>query len=221
VRRRGKIAVGLGLVLLALPAAAIAIGPPKVPPSAIQNSVIRDAALMDRALEHPTAKTFGPSLHWQSNGSLCGPASLVNVLRSLGRPIADETAVLEGSGKCWSGICFMGLTLDELAQVARLRTSQEVTVLRDLTPDQFRDHLRQVADPSRRYIVNFDRKAIFEAGGGHHSPIGGYLEDRDLVLVLDVNEDFKPWLVERERLFEAIDTVDRFSKQKRGLLLVR
>jgi hypothetical protein len=209
------------MALLAVPAAAVAIGPPKVPPESIQNRVVRDPELMQRAFEQPVAKTYGPSLHWQSNGSVCGPASLVNVFRSLDQPVESEKAVLAGSGKCWSGICFMGLTLDELAEVARLRTSREVTVLRDLTPEAFRDHLRHVADPLRRYVVNFDRKAIFEAGGGHHSPLGAYLEDRDLVLVLDVNEDFKPWLVERERLFRAIDTVDSFSKRKRGLVLVR
>jgi hypothetical protein len=39
-----------------------------------------------------------------------------------------------------------------------------------------------------------------------------------LVFVLDVNEDYKPWLVERERLFSAMNTVD--GDQKRGLLLI-
>lgn len=219
--RRGKIVGGTLALLLALPVAAVAIGPPKVPPASIQSSVIRDPALMQRALEEPAAKAFGTSLYWQSNGSFCGPASLVNVFRSLDQPLSDEKAVLDGTGKCWSGVCILGLTLDELAEVARRRTTREVTVLRDLTPDELREHLRQVKDTGRRYIVNFDRKPIFAAGGGHHSPIGAYLEDRDLVLVLDVNADFKPWLVERERLFRAIDTVDASSKKKRGLLLVR
>jgi hypothetical protein len=73
-------------------------------------------------------------------------------------------------------------------------------------------------DPARRYLVNFTRRAIFGAGGGHHSPIGGYLEAEDLVFVLDVNRDFQPWLVERSRLFAAMDTDD--GDQKRGLLLI-
>ncbi|MGH8595872.1 MAG: phytochelatin synthase family protein, partial [Gammaproteobacteria bacterium] len=38
------------------------------------------------------------------------------------------------------------------------------------------------------------------------------------VLVLDVNRDFQPWLIERSRLFLAMDTFD--GKQKRGLLLI-
>lgn len=36
----------------------------------------------------------------------------------------------------------MGLTLDELAKVARTNTSPTVTVLRDLSESQFLQHLR-------------------------------------------------------------------------------
>lgn len=39
------------------------------------------------------------------------------------------------------------------------------------------------------------------------------------MLVLDVNQTFAPWRIERERLFAAIDTFDSSSGQKRGLLL--
>lgn len=67
-------------------------------------------------------------------------------------------------------------------------------------------------------IVNFSRREIFGAGTGHHSPIGGYLEAEDLVFVLDVNRDYQPWLIERVRLYAAMDTWD--GKKKRGLLLI-
>jgi hypothetical protein len=207
-------------LLLVLGAVAVRFGPPSVPPEAIAASVTRTPALMAKAWALPVASSFKQPIAYQRNGSVCGPASLSNVFASLGAPVGDEGAVVAGSGKCWSGVCFMGLTLDELAEVARLRTQRKVTVLRDLTPDAFREHLRKANDPKLRYVVNFDRKPIFGAGGGHHSPIGGYLEDEDLVLVLDVNAKFEPWLVERERLFKAIDGIDGMSKQKRGLLVI-
>lgn len=199
----------------------VAVGPPKVPAAAIASSVHRDAALLDRAWAQPVALSFGRRIDYQKSGSVCGPASLANVFRSLGAPVGDESAVLGGSGKCWTGYCIMGLTLDELAEVARHRTQRQVTVLRELTPEAFHEHLRRANDPTRRYVVNFTRKAIFGAGGGHHSPIGAYLEAEDQVLVLDVNRDFGPWLVERERLFAAIDGVDGSSGKKRGLLLIQ
>ena len=126
--------------------------------------------------------------------------------------------MLAGTGRCWTGICILGLTLDELAEVARANTSRKVTVLRDLNEDQFREHMRRSNDPGRRYIVNFSREQIFGAGVGHHSPIGGYLEDDDLVFVLDVNSDYQPWLVDRKRLFAAVDTLD--GDKKRGLILI-
>jgi hypothetical protein len=220
---RRALAWGLGglLVLVATFAGAVAMGPPKVPADAIAKSVRRDAALLERAWALPAAATFGKRVDFQVNGSVCGPASLSNVFRSLGAPVGDASAVVEGSGKCQLfGICFMGLTLDELAAIARLRTQRKVTVLRNLTPERFRAELVRSNDPSRRYVVNFHRKPIFGAGGGHHSPIAGYLPDEDLVFVLDVNRDFQPWLVERSRLFAALDTVDSASGKKRGLLVI-
>ena len=102
----------------------------------------------------------------------------------------------------------------------RKKTGRTVTILRDLDLDHFRQELAHANDPARRYTVNFTRAPLFGRGGGHHSPVGGYLADRDLVLVLDVNAKYKPWLVSTERLFHAVDTVDRSSHRKRGLLRI-
>jgi hypothetical protein len=38
------------------------------------------------------------------------------------------------------------------------------------------------------------------------------------VFILDVNSDYKPWLVERIRLFAAVNTFD--GEKKRELLLI-
>ena len=207
------------VVLLALTGATISVlNRTKVSPEAIQSFVTREPEKIDRAWLLPVATTFKQRITWQSNGSLCGPASVANAFRSLGEAPANETEVLAGTGRCWIGFCILGLTLDELADVARAKTKRKVTVLRDLTAEAFYEHMRRANDPNRRYIINFSREQIFQAGVGHHSPIGGYLEAEDLVFVLDVNRDFQPWLVERSRLFRATDTVD--GHKKRGLLLI-
>jgi phytochelatin synthase len=187
-----------------------------VPTEAIHSSVTRSEALLNRGWELPVAQTFKPALLWQSNPSTCGAASLANVFRSLSEP-RTERQLLARTNRCWFGICVVGLRLDELAEVAKAHTTRKITVLRDLSPEQFRSLLRSANDPSRRLIVNFSRKPIFGSGGGHHSPIGGYLENEDLVFVLDVNRKFQPWLVERSRLFAAVDTLD--GEKKRGALL--
>jgi hypothetical protein len=198
--------------------ALVVVGHSKVPPQAIASSVTRTPELIERAWRLPVAATFNRELTWQSNASRCGPAAVANAYRSLGEAASTESEVLAGTGWCWTGVCILGLTLDELADVARAKASRKITILRDLSEEQFREHLRRSNDPSQRYIVNFSRQQIFGAGVGHHSPIGGYLETEDLVFILDVNSDYKPWLVERTRLFAAVNTFD--GEKKRGLLLI-
>ncbi|TIT59810.1 MAG: phytochelatin synthase, partial [Mesorhizobium sp.] len=112
------------------------------------------------------------------------------------------------------------LTLDEVAEVARSKTKRKVSVLRNLTAEEFLAHMKRANDPGRRYIINFTRERIFGAGAGHFSPIGGYMDAEDMVFVLDVNQRYKPWLIERERLFSAMDTIDSDGDRKRGLLLI-
>lgn len=201
-----------------LGAGALVVGQSRVPSEAIASSVTRTPELIERAWQLPAAATFHEYVNWQSNGSRCGPAAVANAYRSLGEAASTEGKVLAGTGRCWTGVCILGLTLDELAEVARTNTSRKVTVLRDLSEDQFLEHLRRSNDPGRRYIVNFDRAQIFGAGVGHYSPIGGYLEAEELVFVLDVNSDYQPWLVERKRLFAAVNTFD--GDKRRGLLLI-
>ncbi|HEX2671431.1 MAG TPA: hypothetical protein VHM25_11195, partial [Polyangiaceae bacterium] len=106
----------------------------------------QDAALLERAWSLPVARTFLHELDFQSNGSVCGPASVANVFRSLGEGPVTPRAVLEGSGKCPLDFCFNGLTLDELADLARSKSGRSVTVLSGLSLDEFRMHMRHTND---------------------------------------------------------------------------
>lgn len=182
----------------------------------------KDAALLSAAWSLPVADRYlRGGIDSQQNPSFCGPTSVVNVLRSLGQP-ADQQHILDGTDtRTIFGLLPAGLTLDRLADIARKKTARSVTVLRDLDLATFRRHIAAANDPSRRYIVNFHRGPLFGAGGGHHSPIGGYRAAEDLVLVIDVNRDYGPWLVETARLFQAVDTVDPGTGKKRGLLLIK
>lgn len=98
------------------------------------------------------------------------PSSLANVFRSLGEDATSEKSVLAGTGLCWTGFCIMGLTLDELAGLARAKTARRVTVLRDMSEEGFRNHLKSSNDPAHRYIINFDRKMIFGRACSHMPP---------------------------------------------------
>ncbi|TVR67425.1 MAG: hypothetical protein EA420_00510 [Candidatus Competibacteraceae bacterium] len=93
----------------------------------------------------------------------------------------------------------LGLTLDELAQLIRANADLEVTVLRDLTLEEFRTHPHRANDPAYRYVLNFNRQPLFGVAIGHHSPLGGYLPDEGLAFVLDVLEQYKPFLFPADR----------------------
>jgi hypothetical protein len=182
----------------------------------------QDSALLARAWALPVASIYkGDGVDWQENPSFCGPTSAVNVMRSLGEQ-ADQHSILAGT-HYWTvfGLLPGGMTLDDLAALVREKSGKHVDVLRDIDLATFRRELAHANDPSRRYIINFHRGPLFGTGGGHFSPIAGYLESADLVLVLDVNRKYQPWLVPTERLFQAMDTVDRSAGRKRGLLRIQ
>ena len=58
---------------------------------------------------------------------------------------------------------------------------------------------------------------------GHWSPLPAYLEDENLVLVMDVNRDYgsRGYLVPPKRLYEAVNTKCCMNGQYRGLILLR
>jgi hypothetical protein len=141
-------------------------------------------------------------------------------MRSLGVRGDQETVLSDTGISTYFGYLPAGVELDALADVARTKLKAQVSVVRDLDLSAFREHLRRTNDPSLRYVVNFSRGPLFGDGGGHFSPIAGYLSEQDLVLVLDVNAAYRPWLVRAERLYEAVNTLDRGAGKKRGLLII-
>src|SRR6188768_708000 len=132
-----RIVLLLLATLIAVPASVVIRGiffAPKLDvPSIKGDTTYQDAALLERAWHLPVAATYQRRLFFQPNGSVCGPTSVANVQRSLGHDGASVDTVLAGTGKCWTGLCLMGLSLDELAEIARHATGRKVTVLRDLT----------------------------------------------------------------------------------------
>jgi hypothetical protein len=226
--RRRKALIGAGLAVLLL-GGSVAFVPRLLWSDGTDYSAVasiktspeyQDAALLEKAWALPVASTYRQGLDFQRNPSFCGPTSVVNVTRSLGGS-ADQATVLEGTGvSTFLGLVPGGLTLDQLAAVAEKKLGRKVTVLCDLDLAAFRAQLQQANDSNVRLIANFHRGPLFGKGGGHFSPIAGYLPEDDLVFVLDVNDSFRPWLVKTQRLFEAIDTVDKQSGKKRGLLRI-
>jgi hypothetical protein len=179
----------------------------------------QDPELLAKAWAQPVAAIYKrDGVDSQSNPSFCGPTSVVNVLRSLGDS-ADQKTILDGTEfHTTFGLLMGGMTLDQVAALLREKTHLTPTVIRAPDVDSFRSEVARSNDPALRYIVNLHRGPLFGSGGGHFSPIAGYLPAEDLVFVLDVNQRYHPWLVKTARLFAAVNTEDRSSGQKRGLI---
>ena len=180
----------------------------------------QNPVLLEQAWALPVAALYKQHIDYQRNPSVCGPTSLADVLHSLSQT-GDQETILQGTGLTTVlGFLPQGVTLDQLADIAKQKLNRKVSVLRDLDLAGFRKQMLRANDPARRYVINFSRGPLFGAGHGHHSPVAGYLADQDLVLVLDVNRNYGPWLVKSARLYEAMDTIDSGTRKKRGLLLI-
>lgn len=181
-----------------------------------------DPALLARARELPSVRAYlDPGFVHQPNGSLCGPTSVADVVLSTGRTATPDGTLAESGLLTIFGVLPGGITLDDLADLARRALpGAEVEVVRPASADALRHELARVADASVRVIANFHRGPLFGRGGGHHSPVGGYLEADDLAVVLDTNESYHgPWLVDVDRLFLGVHEIDRATGRPRGLLV--
>jgi len=186
----------------------------------------QDPVLLERAWALPVAALYRhDGYEYQGNPSFCGPTSAANVAQSLGRDVDQRTVIAGTPVKTFLGLALSwehgpGVTLDQEAELIRMATGQPVQVLRGPDIETFRAELRQSNDPRFRYVANFDRAPLWGSGHGHISPVLGYLEAEDLVLVGDVNDEYGPFLTSPERLLEAMNTTDAATGLARGLLRV-
>ena len=186
-----------------------------------RESAYRDEALMSEASRLPVAASFDKSPYeFQHNQSFCGPTSVADVLHSLGDPLTQDRVLDNSPYHTFFGYLLGGLTLDQEKELLAKLSGRPVTIFRDITLDEFREHMRALNDPKRRYVANFHRGPLFGRGHGHFSPLLAYLPEPDLVLVGDVNAAYRPFLVSTERLWRATDTIDGATGKKRGLAMV-
>jgi len=185
----------------------------------------QDDALLTTAWQLPAASKYKNDFVYQNNGAFCGPASLINVLNSVGFKHVKQSDVFVNTSIFYIKARLMGLTLDEMkvlmtANLKKNKTKGSVSLHRNLTIEQFRTHLKKSNNENYRYIINFNRFPLFGINIGHHSPLGGYIEGNDMVFVLDVNDNYKPFLVKSDKLYDAMNTTDNETKKKRGLISI-
>lgn len=110
--------------------------------------------------------------------------------------------------------------LDEMLRAHHLST--RLVIVDDRTPEA--DIRRDLVDNLGRggdfVVVNYQRQAVGQAGGGHISPLGAYDAATDSVLILDVNPSHYPWVwMPLKTLIQGMGTRD--AMENRGYILVQ
>ncbi|WP_299495725.1 phytochelatin synthase family protein [uncultured Shewanella sp.] len=207
-----------------------------------QNSTEAPSNNLARQLfkEAQTTGDFWASLRYfvtQKELSYCAIASSVVVLNSLDIPAPANPNVypyeLFDQDNIFTDkvlkiisptiVGFQGTTLDEMSQIL---SAYNVNVERVYASNSRVEGFRTAAiealkSPNKRLLVNFDRKALQQEGGGHVSPVVAYHEAQDRFLILDVARYKLPsYWVKTEHLFKAMSGVDNHSKRSRGYVIV-
>jgi hypothetical protein len=186
-----------------------------------------------------TAPYFKLATYLESEQILtfCGPATIAAVLNSLDvkRPVPqrlypwglftqDTVFTPENQTvKPYPMVEHEGLVLEQLtAFFNNLGVKAELHHADSIDEAQLRQTIKDtLADPNKRLVVNYTRKAIGQNGDGHISPVGAYDAETDRVLVLDVAKYKYPpaWMTVAD-LYKAINTVDSGSNKTRGIVVV-
>lgn len=185
----------------------------------------------------PLAEQF----HTQAEPAFCGLGTLVIVLNALaidpGRPWRGPwrwySEELLDCCRPLDVVRREGITLDDFACLARCNGARAQVWRPPLGgvaagPEQaslvgFREALRRVcATPEGPHLVAaYDRAGLSQTGSGHYSPIAGYHERLDLVLLLDVARfKYPPHWVPASMLFAAMQAVDPDTGRPRGYVLL-
>ncbi|GFR99330.1 glutathione gamma-glutamylcysteinyltransferase [Elysia marginata] len=71
------------------------------------------------------------------------------------------------------------------------------------------------------FIVSYSRKTSGQLGDGHFSPIAGYHEGRDLVLMLDIARfKYPPYWMKLETMLESMKPLDSVTGKSRGFVVL-
>uniref|UniRef100_A0A2P2IV60 glutathione gamma-glutamylcysteinyltransferase n=1 Tax=Rhizophora mucronata TaxID=61149 RepID=A0A2P2IV60_RHIMU len=203
-------------------------------PPAIEFASPQGRQLFSEALHGGTMGCFFKLMSYyqtQSDPAYCGLASLSMVLNALA---IDPGRTWKGPWRwfddsmldcCESldNIKQKGITFGKVACLAHCNGAKADSFrTSESSVDDFRSYVVSCASSENCHIiVSYSRKAFKQTGSGHFSPIGGYHARNDMVLILDVARfKYPPHWVPLTLLWEAMDTVDEATGQRRGFMII-
>eukprot|EP00928_Gymnodinium_smaydae_P062395 TRINITY_DN46272_c0_g1_i1.p1 TRINITY_DN46272_c0_g1~~TRINITY_DN46272_c0_g1_i1.p1 ORF type:complete len:528 (+),score=21.50 TRINITY_DN46272_c0_g1_i1:54-1586(+) len=178
----------------------------------------------------------------QEEPTFCGLSTLAMVLNSLR---IDPMRAWKGVWRwfdehnlgCCAGTAEVrerGLTFDmfkclaecngAMVEAHRASPLESGTAAHEAYLDFFRTTVRSVCSSSERefLVACYSREALGQTGAGHFSPIGGYHEASDSVLIMDVARfKYPPHWVPLPDIARAMQDIDPDSGLARGFLLLK
>lgn len=169
----------------------------------------------------------------QAEPAFCGLATLAMCLNALQ---IDPGRLWKGPWRWFSEELFdcctslsvakeKGISLSEFICLARCNgvLTEDMRANSDLSLDQFRSIVKHSCATSNEIVVlNYSRKVLGQTGDGHFSPIGGYHEENDMVLLLDVARfKYPPHWVRLPLVYEAMQKIDQSIGLPRGLVVLK
>ncbi|KAF9183740.1 hypothetical protein BGZ51_006498 [Haplosporangium sp. Z 767] len=170
------------------------------------------------------------SFNTQSDPAFCGVSSLSMVLNALG---IDPRKQWRGVWRwytdeqldCCASIEVMkqkGITFNQFNCLARCHAKVTAKRADRHTIQEFRRDIQAVSRSDDSHMVlSFSRAALGQTGSGHFSPIGGYHEVEDKVLVLDTARfKYPPFYATVTELWESLLPQDPETGVCRGYFLI-
>jgi hypothetical protein len=171
----------------------------------------------------------------QSHPAFCGLSSLTMALNALE---IDPCRIWQGPWR-WYAEDFLdcceplsvieqkGITIGKLQCLAKCNgadakiywpTEQSIEAFRKLVQDVCKDESQN----GRVLVLSYDRGSLGQSGTGHFSPCGGYHQESDSVLILDVARfKYPPHWVPLNLIYEAMLRIDPETGRSRGALLLQ
>ncbi|GAA5973931.1 hypothetical protein JCM11641_001227 [Rhodosporidiobolus odoratus] len=182
--------------------------------------------------------TLAGSLETQQDPAFCGLGTLCSILNALE---VDPQRKWRGAWRWYdqtmldccrplSSISTVGITLSEFTCLARCNGLRARTVSplleqgereREEGIKRFREDLRRVSRGEGAMAISYSRKTLGQTGDGHFSPVGGFSEEDDMVLILDVARFKYPsyWLPV-SLAYDSMLPIDKATGHPRGYVLL-
>ncbi|KYQ93581.1 engulfment and cell motility ELM family protein [Tieghemostelium lacteum] len=177
---------------------------------------------------------LSPYFHTQQEPAFCGISTLCMTLNALSiDPMRQWKGVWRWFSEEMLDCCtsldiikIKGITIQEFSCIAACNgVNAQIYYGDSSNVTQFRDQLKstcQNPDNDGVLVSSYDRSVLSQTGTGHFSCIGGYNQQRDMALIMDVARfKYPPHWVSVDLLFKAMNTIDSDSKKSRGFIILK